>query len=248
MPGRSGGPGIGGLRLGITPGAFAPRPARDREDPERPRPAPRPAPTRRGPPVTRTQTLRERTDALIAEIRQTERTMALGAFSIGTKLMELDRPEVLEEYGVRTLKEFIEEQVRLSYATAKRYMAIARNFDEETAQDLKVEKATQLIRLARVAPGRHRSPAALWRANPAYGTPPKRLRAMSAKEVEGVAKGFELREAAKQIPKPSDTQKQRLDRLSARVEETLGVKVKARLDLRKERIVMQLDLSELDRF
>jgi len=198
--------------------------------------------TKNRPTLSRAQTPKERTDAIIATIRERIRDNRSSAHAIGRALISLRDPSLWVLYGETSFKGFVNEQI-MPHSSALRFISLAESYDESVALEIGVERGIQLARVARLK--KLGPPQALWERNAVLvKKPQRRVRDMSAAELDRVARGALLQKAKQRLPSASDREREVFEGIKERFGKFFELDAKWELDTKDRKIRMELDLDD----
>lgn len=205
------------------------------------------------PPRPRVDTPRVTVSAATKEKRAIEKTIAVikqrvarvdaEFHAIGRELASLDRPAVFAAFGVPTFRAFLDAHV-MPAASAYRFIAVAREFDEPLAIQLGVEKAYQLTRYVEVANVGIR-PRVLAKNDRRIGTPKRRISQMTASDIENLVRTQTLQTARAAIPKATARDRRAAQDFVKRIEVDYGVDATVRVDKKRGVVRVEVKLSDL---
>lgn len=190
----------------------------------------------------RPSTLAERTEAVIDDLRERYRKAELEFYAIGKALPALNRPEVLELYDAKTFSELVSNHI-LPYRTAARFIRVAKEYTEGTAQKLGVEKAYQLARLAELDKKIKSKPELLAKRDAVLGK--KRISKMSARDIEALADAAKMNAGKGKAKKPTSDEKAAVKAFEADLAEFLEMRTKTKIDAKRRVVVIEVPLDEV---
>ena len=192
--------------------------------------------------AARVTTLADRTEAIIADLRERYRKAELEFYYIGKALPALNRPEIFQLYGVRTFAELVTKHI-LPYRTAARFIRVAAEYSETTVQSLGVEKAYQLARLAQLDAKIKTKPELLAKRDAVLGK--KRISAMSARDIEALADAAAMRAGKSRTPKPSAAQRASVEAFREYLVDHLEMPAKTKIDAKRQVVIIEVPLAEV---
>lgn len=203
----------------------------------------RPAKKIRRPTLSNAQTPKARTDALIEQIRNKLTEMHATAYDIGKALISLRKPEIWKLYGETSFKGFIQEQI-MPYSTAARLVTFAETYTKKTALQIGLERGVQLTRLARIK--ELGAPETLWKKNAIVAKKPRRrVKQTSAAELERLVRAALLQKAKKTATEATEAEREAVDTLEEWWIEASDFEADFELDLKRRKVLIELDLDEL---
>ena len=187
--------------------------------------------------------LKQQVDATIASIHEELRTSSARYWDIGRALISLRQPEIWRLYAETTYRGFLEEHV-MPFSTARRMITVAETYSQPIAEAIGHERGYQLARLARIDRKIKKSAEQLWKTNAKLSK--RRVRDMSAADIERLVRGAVLRSNKSRRPKPAEEEKQAYDRMKTAFQKAFkDLEADFDLDLRKRKIRIELNLDDL---
>ncbi len=101
--------------------------------------------------------LKARGEAAIERIREKLTDVAANLLDVGGNLAELDVPGVVEALGYASFDDVCQQLLGISAATARRWMAIARNLERRFVLEVGIDRARALLELAEATPADDRA-------------------------------------------------------------------------------------------
>ena len=200
-------------------------------------------PTKKRPTLARARTRKQRTDALIAQIRAQLAENQTTAYQLGQALIELRDPEIWKLYAETTFKGFIQQHV-MPYSTAARLVSFAETYTKPTATQIGLERGVQLKRLAKIK--QLGNPETLWKTNAVLAkNPTRRTRDVSAAELQRMTQAALLQAAKKPRPKASPAERQALKAMKRDWAEAFDLEADIDLDLKNRKLRIEIDLDQL---
>lgn len=187
-------------------------------------------------------TLKERVEQTIATIHEQLRLSNARYWDVGKALLSLRKPEIWQLYAETTYRGFLEEHV-MPYSTARRMLTVAETYPKEMAEEIGHERGYQLARLARADVRIKKNARQLWATNAKLSG--KRVRSMSAAEIERLVRGALLRSGKTKRPEPTEEEAEAYSALQAKFAARLELEAEFDLDLKNRTVRIELSLDDL---
>lgn len=192
--------------------------------------------------VKAASTLKDRVEQTISMIHEQIRLTNANYWDVGKALLSLRKQEIWQLYAETTYRGFLEEHV-MPYSTARRMLIVAESYPKTIAEEIGCERGYQLARLARADPKIKKSAEQLWKTNAKLGG--RRVRDMSAAEVERLVRGALLRSGKTKRPDPTPKEASAYAALQAKFAARLELEADFDLDLKKRIVRIELSLDDL---
>jgi hypothetical protein len=212
----------------------------DVEVPRRRRLASRPIPAPARAPVP-SRTARVKLKREISVILKKVAAATRSFYEVGAQLNTWKKTQswrALSEGG--DFKSFVAAHV-MPYSTAARLLSVAEMYPKSVAVKLGIEKAFQLGRYAKLT---NATALSLVQRDAGLGSPPRKVSELSAKEIKGLVAGLMMSSARSAVPKVTRADKQLARVFAQRFTEELGVDLDVRVDKKRNKLCLELDLDQ----